>query len=276
YHSLSNYFQVPVGSGEGQTFGFDLREFSTRYSLSSTIVYQSLKRLEEAGYIALTESVFIPSRFKIVVDHYDLYAFEIAQRKFEPLLKALLRSYGGCFDEFVSLNETELARRAGMPVKEALDQLRELTRLELIDYKSQTNTPQLTFTSQRMAVENLSIDWKYLNTRKAVFKDKIESMISYAFATGRCRSRILMAYFGEELTGDCGHCDYCLKKDEDSKREIIIHQLKQTLSSGPKVISLVLKDVGIASEKKVLEAVRYMVDSGELEWRSSSELELRK
>lgn len=43
---------------------------------------------------------------------------------------------------------------------------------------------------------------------KAVYHEKINRMLKYAEASS-CRRKILLAYFGEHLTEDCGNCDIC-------------------------------------------------------------------
>ena len=44
--------------------------------------------------------------------------------------------------------------------------------------------------------------------QKAVARQRLEAMIGLAEATS-CRTRTLLACFGETLDGDCGHCDAC-------------------------------------------------------------------
>ena len=44
--------------------------------------------------------------------------------------------------------------------------------------------------------------------QKRVMRDRLEAMISLAEQVG-CRTRALLACFGEELGQDCGHCDNC-------------------------------------------------------------------
>src|SRR5690606_13003672 len=43
---------------------------------------------------------------------------------------------------------------------------------------------------------------------KEVYKEKINRMLQFAEAT-TCRRKILLAYFGEHISGDCNNCDIC-------------------------------------------------------------------
>jgi len=45
--------------------------------------------------------------------------------------------------------------------------------------------------------------------RKRVERAKLDALLGYAEISG-CRRRHLLAYFGEKLANDCGHCDNCL------------------------------------------------------------------
>lgn len=40
----------------------------------------------------------------------------------------------------------------------------------------------------------------------------METMIEYVSEEDVCRSRFLLAYFGQEESEDCGNCDICRKK----------------------------------------------------------------
>lgn len=46
--------------------------------------------------------------------------------------------------------------------------------------------------------------------RKRVERAKLESLLGYAEATG-CRRQLLLGYFGEPSSGNCGNCDNCLE-----------------------------------------------------------------
>jgi hypothetical protein len=48
-----------------------------------------------------------------------------------------------------------------------------------------------------------------LDARKERALERLEALLNYAFGPVDCRSRALLAYFGEPLIKDCGACDRC-------------------------------------------------------------------
>ena len=51
--------------------------------------------------------------------------------------------------------------------------------------------------------------------RKKQFIKRIRAMEDYA-TNNQCRSRLLLSYFGEKSSHDCGQCDVCLEHPSDS------------------------------------------------------------
>jgi ATP-dependent DNA helicase RecQ len=270
YHALGNYFQIPVGGGEGQSFDFDIAEFAQRYDMAPAKVNNILHELERAGYMAVSESVYLPSRLMVTVDHETLYGFEIAHKKYEPVIKTILRSYGGCFEDYIPINEKLIASRLKMSVKDVIHDLHELQRNQLIDYLPQKSAPQITFVTERLSQKNLYLDHQWLKDRKYIVESKWEAAKKYATLKDRCRGKFILRYFGEEVDKDCGHCDYCLKKKENpakTAREVRT-KLMQALSSGASSIHAVLENMVEYDEKLVVDTIRKMIDEGVIFWQT--------
>ena len=53
-------------------------------------------------------------------------------------------------------------------------------------------------------------------------------MLEYAKATDQCRSRMLLEYFGEKTSKDCGQCDVCVE-DKDSTTKEQIQEAQQAI-----------------------------------------------
>jgi ATP-dependent DNA helicase RecQ len=280
YQALANFLQVPEESGAGQSFDFDIGDFAKRYDFIAAEAYKALKELENAGYISLTESVFLPARLMILADHEMLYAFQLSQPEHEPVIKTILRSYGGCFEEYVSINEKNIAQRLDMPVKKVIETLLQLHKLNLIDYEPQKTGPQITFILPRLAPGDLLLGNSELADRKVSEKEKTESVILYANAGDRCRGKILLSYFGEEIDQNCGHCDYCIKKSkaahEKGEEEEIQQLVEIQLKEGKKQVrQLIALNPGI-DEKQFTVVIRWMLDRNIIRFTEEQYLELTK
>ena len=126
YNALSNYLQVPFNSGMGESFAFDISAFSANYKMQPIHALSCLKILELENYISLTENFFLPSRLHFEVQNVDLYTFQVEQLRFDHLIKTILRSCEGVFDRFVDIYETDIAKKANLPIEETINQLQQL------------------------------------------------------------------------------------------------------------------------------------------------------
>jgi ATP-dependent DNA helicase RecQ len=84
------------------------------------MVANALKALEQEGHFTFNEQVFLPSKVSFTCDKEELLTFEKSHPNLEPVIKALLRSYEGIFDNDVSVNETGLSRLSKFLLKLSL------------------------------------------------------------------------------------------------------------------------------------------------------------
>lgn len=123
YHALGNYFQLPIGIGKGDCFPFHLEDFLPKFKLETNEVVHSLQALKQEEIISYLEKTFTPSSVQFISDRSRIEDFETKQGDLEPIIKALLRTYGGVFDGPVNINETQLAwilKRDIISIKEQL------------------------------------------------------------------------------------------------------------------------------------------------------------
>ena len=213
YQALGSYYQLAIGSGEGQSFDFDLLEFSRTFKLEPIKAFSALKVLEQAGWVVLTEAVHVPSSFQILVDKDTLYDYQLKNRQFDKVLKALLRTHAGSFQNQVAVRERQLARFLKMPVEDLLKALRQFHQDRILDFRPAKDRPQLIFLWARVDARHLTIDRERYEFRKKRQLERIQLAIEYAERL-ECRSRQLAAYFGETDTNPCGKCDVCLGRHQ--------------------------------------------------------------
>lgn len=278
YQALGNFLSIPEESGAGQSFDFDITEFSRRYQFAPAQAYSALKEIEKSGYITLSESVFMPSKLIMLVDYNTIYEFQLSHPVYEPLIKTILRSYGGCFEDYVSINESDLAKRINIPGRKVIESLQQLHKFKIIDYLPLNSSPQLTFLLPRLPAGNLSFGMTLLEDRRKADKEKRKSVLNYVTAKERCRGKILLAYFGEEKDTDCGHCDYCIAKQENIATEAYLKNIhiliENELKSGGRAVEELIATHSNIDEKRIIETIRWMIDRKVIRMTNNKYLEL--
>ena len=266
YEALCNYLNIPLGSGRDNVYDFNMAEFVSRFRLPVIETYNSLSFLQREGYVEFTEEINNPSRVHFVVGRDDLYKFQVANESFDGFIKLLLRSYTGMFTEFVAINEDSLSRRAGIPRDTIYQFLLKLSSLNIIRYIPGKNTALVIFTEERLERKALMISPENYLYVKEKYSSRLDRMIDYAESKNRCRSVILLDYFGEE-SDRCGTCDICRERNELelSKYEfdLILEDIKAALSAGNPDAEGLVKIIDHPVEK-VTKVLRWLLDHNKI------------
>jgi len=266
YQSLGNFFQLPVGSGKDEGFDFEIYSFCKNYNYTPVIVYNSLKFLEREGYIMMNESMGTSSRIHFEADREGIYRFQIENKTADAFIKLLLRSYSGIFTEFVQINEAELAKRAGIKEEEVVSGLLKLQKAGILSYAKKPVKPQIIFTIERLDLKHLAISPANYHDRKRSANIRMESMIDYMVTEDRCRSQMLLKYFGEQGAPRCGRCDVCLERNKMDLNELEFNQIRDSIKELLQVRSLTLPELvyeaGSYGEKHLLLVIRWLEDKG--------------
>lgn len=278
YQALCNYLQIAEGFGKNQVFEFSLQGFAQAFKFQQAMVYNSLKILQREGYLEFTEEVDSPSRIYFSVSRDDLYRFQVANSSIDGFIKLLLRSYTGLFTGYVSVDEDVLAKRAGLSQDQVYNYLKHLRKSNVIDYVPRNRTPFIYFTKERLNVERLKISKESYDTRKKELITRIDAVIHYATSTTRCRSQILLEYFGENDSPPCGNCDVCksLEKMEMTSFEFnkVGEQVKKILEKPCNYEKLLLELKG--DQQKMRQLIKWMLDNEKIIYRIDNNLEWRE
>ena len=267
YHYLGSYFQLAYGAGEGVSFSFDLADFCKKFKLGVIKTMGAMKFLEHDGYLTLSENIFLPSRVLFTAGNEDVYRFQIENSGYDPLIKTILRSYGGMFDHYAAIVESDIATKLGISYHDVVRLLNNLQDQGLISYLPKSDQPQLQFLVARVDLLHLDTDVKYIELRKKVQAEQISAVLGYA-ATPVCRSIQLLAYFDEPNADKCGVCDICLaeKKNEDKaeltdKIEFEIATLLQTVN---RTLDELVTEIKTGSDQEKLNQIRVLLDAGKI------------
>jgi ATP-dependent DNA helicase RecQ len=277
YQALANYYQIAAGSGYLASYDFELEGFCKTYKLQPSETYHALKRLEDEGFIQLNEAFFSPSKVFFTVDKKQLYEFQVANAAYDPLIKMLLRLYGGeLFTSFMIISEQALARQLQAGRTDIEKMLTNMNSLHVLIYDKQKDKPQLTFTTVRFNMQDLPIQVRHLEIRKQQELQKIGAVIDYVTHQTRCRTLLLLAYFDEISEQECGVCDICIenKKQKDYKDYYYLHrkQIMEILSTQEVSIQQLLHRIKPKDEKALIETLREMTNTGEIRYNAKGNI----
>ncbi len=266
YEALCNFLQVPIGSGKETVYDFNMAELVSKYRLPVIETYNSLQFLQREGYLEFTEEINNPSRVHFTVGRDDLYKFQVANESFDGFIKLLLRSYTGMFTEFVPINEEMLSRKSGATRDTIYQYLVKLSSHNIIKFIPGKRGALVIFTEERLERKALIISPDNYKNVKEKYEIRLKSMIDYADTENRCRSVILLGYFGEE-SGRCGLCDVCRERNELdlSKYEfdIILDEIKAVLTDKNPDAEELVKMIDYPGDK-VVKVLRWLLDHNKI------------
>lgn len=278
YQALANYYQLAIGSAVGESFDFDLHDFTERFSYNASDVYVSLKKLEEEGLVQFNESFYSPSLLHIPIDKTKLYEFQIANEQFDPVVKMMLRLYGGeLFSDFVKISESYLAKGLKVTYQEMIKILQHLHDLKIVIYQPIKEKPQLTYVLERQDADRLPLNVERMAARKKLITEKMNAMIDFVTTQHRCRMQVIQDYFNEITFNQCGICDVCIER---RKKENILAfkelhaEVRSMLKLGPLIVEELEERIAPNDHELFVDVIREMVDDGQLEYDSSWRLKL--
>ncbi len=269
YQSLANHLKLAVGSHTLASFEFDINELVDVFNLPGLETHFALKKLEEVGLIQLSDNFKKYSNINIIISREELYKFQVANANIDPIIKTLLRLYGGeLFTNFVRVREIDIAKLLNTSVEDIQKKLKYLHQTEIIAYDYPTNHPKITFLTPRQDANKLSIDLRKLEFRNKLSHDKVEAMIDYIENTHRCRTQQLQEYFDEVSYLNCGVCDYCIKLRKEGNniaeiegyKKLIIEKLNQNYIS----IDDAIEKFQIADRQLFTSALRELMEENKV------------
>ena len=218
YEHLAYFYQIGVGSGQGKTFEFDIEKFCVTYKYFPTKVDAALRILERSGYLHYEDNPDGKARVMFLLGRNDLYQLDQLAPSQDAVVTALLRSYGSLFVDLTYIDEALIARQAELTIQQVYFALKSLAARHIIQFIPRRKIPFISYTRDRVDGDKVVIPKEVWESRRKQYEKRIKSMIRYAKNDEVCRSRQLLAYFGEENDRDCKQCDVCLA-DQTEERE---------------------------------------------------------
>ena len=209
YKKLNSYFGISYGEGLNTTYRLNFNEFCEQYSFPHSQTYNGLAVLDRYSILSLSQSFERRSHIHFIVGKNELMKYLANNQDAVPIVQNLLRTYGGIFDFKTRINTGLIAKKSGVKEAMVLNLLERLNKLGIVEFEAGHSDLEITFLVPREDEHTIHSFSHKLKDLHRVKREKFEAMIDYLNNKSRCRTILLLKYFGEVLKDACGKCDVC-------------------------------------------------------------------
>jgi ATP-dependent DNA helicase RecQ len=209
---LCNFFQIAYGEGIDEKFTFNLNHFCLKYKFPVLRAYNALQFLDNQGIITLSQEFSEKITLQFIIPSKEVMRYMSLNPNDEEIILAILRTYPGIYEMQTAFNLPLIAKKSNHTESQVEDVLNKLKERQILDYHSKNNDTTLIFNEIREDERTISRVSKYLENQNQLKKEKLKSVLHYISEQKVCKSKLILNYFGEKTTDDCGICSYCIAK----------------------------------------------------------------
>ena len=211
YKKLCNYFQVSYGEGVNSTYDFNFYNFYTTYNFNSLITYNTLQLLDRTSIISLSQEFKNRTLIQFLTTNNGLFNYLEKNKHITAIVKSILRSYGGVFDQEVSINIGLIAAKASTKEHKVIDALKLLEQDRIVNLTLNKTDSNITFLQPREDDKTIYRISKTIEQQYDLKQSHIQAVLEYVQNDRICKSLQLRSYFGEVVDNTCGNCSVCIQ-----------------------------------------------------------------
>ncbi|AEH01997.1 ATP-dependent DNA helicase RecQ [Lacinutrix sp. 5H-3-7-4] len=233
YRKLSSYFQVSYGEGFDLTFDFNFNAFCKAYNFNTLLTYNALLLLDRTSVINLSKQFNQKVLVQFIVSNTALFNFLETHKEVSTVVKSILRTYGGIFEQETKINTVLIAEKASIKEDAVFAVLQLLEKAQIITFKNSKTDAQVTYLQPREDDKTINRIATIIRQQNQLKEHQIQSVLNYINNDDLCKSTQLLSYFGETEIEPCGICSVCITKkpqksvDLKNAQLLIIKALEQ-------------------------------------------------
>ncbi|SDJ41089.1 RecQ family ATP-dependent DNA helicase [Chryseobacterium jejuense] len=237
----------------------------------NTIGIQNFTRLSKAkinnvlNFLHNQEIIYYNENKSLSSLELSIKSDEIDQlpQKDAYFIELLLRTMSGITTHKVMFSEQQVSNKIQVSVpliKERLKELQQKNYLEYIDGALSS----IKFLKPRDERAISSAYWKLFEHIQRNKIQKWEEMKFYVEDKDYCKIKLILAYFGEKNSKNCGHCSVCEKNKQSIFGKNISQQIINLLSKKSATIEELSVQLSYHSKESILENLIFLLDSGKV------------
>lgn len=275
YLKLCNYFQIAYGEEIDEIFTFNLNQFCFKYEFPVLKTYNAIQFLDRQGIVTLSQEFSEKVTVLFIISSKEVLRYMSLNRKDEPILMALLRSYPGIHEVPTTLNMAMIAKKAETNEATVNVLLHQLMEKGIIEYHAKNNDTRLIFNVIREDERTINSVSKHLKTQNNLKVDQLKSVLEFVSDAKHCKSKLILNYFGEKSEVVCGICSYCINQ---KKMGVETEDLRELILSLLKIVPLNSREIQIHTKKTtaaIVVALKNLLENNQILIKSNNKYTLR-
>lgn len=261
YNKLCNYFQIAYGEGIDEQFSFNLNHFCNHYQFPVIKTYNSLTFLDRQGIITFTQEYSEKIVLQFLLESKEVIRYISLNPHDEEIILALLRNYSGIYDMPTAINLSLISKKSNQTEAKIEETLLRLNEKGIIEYTAKNNDSSITFNEVREDERTINRVSKYLEAQNKLKQKKLKAVLDYVTNKKQCKNSLILKYFGETITTDCGNCSYCIgKKKTKNTSETDANLLLNLIKEKP-LSSRELNQLTKITEEQLIFALQELLDN---------------
>ncbi|SIQ19254.1 ATP-dependent DNA helicase RecQ [Chryseobacterium sp. RU37D] len=178
-------------------------------------------------------------------------------------IELMLRTISGITTHKVMFNEQQVSNKIGVSIHLIKERLKELQQKNYLEYVDGALS-SVKFLKPRDERVSSTIYWKLFEHIQKNKIQKWEEMKFYIEDNQYCKMKLILAYFGEKNSKNCGQCSVCEKNKQSIFGKNISGQIINLLAQKPATIEELSIQLSYHSKENILENLIFLLDSGKV------------
>jgi len=256
YKKLCIYLQIALGEGMDSTHSFSFSQFCSTYKLAGIQCFNALQALDRFSIIALSQGFHRRSSIRFRESGTNIIQFAGNNLELNAIIQSILRTYGSSTNQQIDINVPLIALRSNTSEEQVIYALTTLKEQEYIDAVIVDADTQVTFLQPRDDDRTVNVFSKDLDAQNTYKKKKLDALVTFVSEEKRCLNNMLLAYFSERKTKDCGICSNCKRafKAADCTEAVL-----KSLEQEPRSLHALQESLQVPSED-IIKCLKKLMD----------------
>ena len=231
--------------------------------------------LDRQGIVSLSQEFSEKITLQFLIPSKEVIRYMSLNPNDEEIILAILRTYPGIYEMQTAFNLQLIAKKSNHKETEIQAVLHKLKEKEIIEYHSKNNDATLIFNEVREDDKTINRVSKHLENQNQLKKEQLQSVIQYINEKKLCKNKLILNYFGEITTVDCGICSFCITKKIKKKDVTLLSKEIITLLQAEDLNSRDIQNKTKNSPDEVISVLQDLLENNTILVKPNNKYTLR-